>query len=569
MDQYWEKREKDFIKANLRSDADFDKEIQRHYQQAVKSINDDINRFYTNYAKREGISMSEAVKRVASEDVKGFSQRAGEMVKNKDFSDNANRRLRLYNATMRINRLEQLKSQIGLNLTEMSAGQEKAFTDKFSKAYLNEISRQAGILGEDKLVISDKMLASVVNGSYQNAMWSDRLWANQDELKGLLDNLLTQAVIQGKGPIELARQIATQMGAKAYVAQRLARTETARIQDNAQMDSFKKYGVKKVKWVAEPSACKQCRDISSYNHGIYPLDDVPMIPVHPNCRCAKAAYVEAGNLSGAKEAKEVKATNADPISTIKDKMSKINLSSASKDDIIGLGKAANSACHFDKLLGDKEQLKTALKQFREMGGQVDKETWYSRSNRTVKQQLQAAFSYYPKQWADYLQQNNQRLFAGKKARGFFVDDLVNASVTRYLPGAKRGAGVSIYSSGVRETTPYHEIGHMVDHFNPDLVRIEKEFVASRTKGEDATRLNDIFPGFGYRLSETTKKDDFINPYVGKDYKDATEVLSIGLESVFEPGKGQLKSVTNGDHIYKLITDDPEYFNLIIGLILKG
>ncbi|MFA6718615.1 MAG: hypothetical protein WCS15_06015, partial [Prevotella sp.] len=139
----------------------------------------------------------------------------------------------------------------------------------------------------------------------------------------------------------------------------------------------------------------------------------------------------------------------------------------------------------------------------------------------------------------------------------------------YLPGAKYGDGVSIYSSGVRETTPYHEIGHMVDHFNPDLVRIEKEFVASRTKGEDATRLNNIFPGFGYRLSETTKKDDFINPYIGKEYKNATEVLSIGLESVFEPGKGQLKSVTNGDYVYKLITDDPEYFNLIIGLILKG
>ncbi|MGK4178822.1 minor capsid protein [Lapidilactobacillus dextrinicus] len=296
MDQYWEKREKDWIKDNLRSDVEFDKEIKRHYQQALKNINDDINRFYVNYAKREGISMSEAVKRVASEDVKGFSKRAGEMVKNKDFSDNANRRLRLYNATMRINRLEQLKSQIGLNLTEMSAGQEKSFTDKFNKAYLNEISRQAGILGEDKLVISDEMLASVVNGSYQNATWSDRLWANQDELKGLLDNLLTQAVIQGTGPIELARRISNQMDAKAYVAQRLARTETARIQDQAQTDSFKEYGYEKIRWIAEPSACKTCLEIASENNGIYSLQDAPMIPVHPNCRCSKLAYMDRDTL---------------------------------------------------------------------------------------------------------------------------------------------------------------------------------------------------------------------------------------------------------------------------------
>ncbi len=292
MVDYWKKREDDWIKANQRSDAEFDKLIQEHYRQAVKDINNSINQFYANYAKRKNISMSEAIKRVANADVKEFSKTAAKMVANKDFSSEANRRLRLYNATMSINRLEMLKSQVGMHLTNMTAAEENELKRRLTKSYQDEIARQAGILGEDRMSISDKQLADVINSSYQNATWSERLWANQDELKGLLDNLLTQAVIQGIGPIELARRISNQMGVKTYVAQRLARTETARVQDQAQMNSFKQYGYNKARWIAEPSACKTCLGIASDNDGIYSLDDIPIIPVHPNCRCSKSAYMD-------------------------------------------------------------------------------------------------------------------------------------------------------------------------------------------------------------------------------------------------------------------------------------
>lgn len=45
---------------------------------------------------------------------------------------------------------------------------------------------------------------------------------------------------------------------------------------------------------------------------------------------------------------------------------------------------------------------------------------------------------------------------------------------------------------------------------------------------------------------------------------------MGLESIFEPGMGQVqKRNKNGDQVYKKITDDLEYLNLILGLLLKG
>lgn len=575
---YWNKRtaaERKWIAENLTNDEAFNARIQEYFDKSLTGIQKNIDSEFAKYAAYSNDSMSGSRRAVMAEDVKAYQSEAKQIVEDAqklykkkgspltyaDFSKDVNDRLKLYNATMRINRLEMLKSEIGQEMLDAHMKVNADLISKLSNDYQSEIKRQAGILGETVSKGGYTDLVKLLSQREGDYTFSQRIWINQDILKAKLDELLTAATIQGQSPLKIARklrdQVAETVNNSRYVTERIARTESARIQTQAQLDSFHKFGYGWCKWVAEPRACDVCKVISESGEGgkgIYKVDDVPDIPVHPNCRCSIAAYVDESN---------------DQVSVIKAKMSEINLSSASKDDIIGLGKQANSACHFDKIIGDKDKLKAAFAQFREMGGQVDKETWYPRSSLMVKEQLQTSFSYYPKKWADYLKQNNKRLFAGTTDRGFFVPDLVNSDLSNFLRGAHIGDGVSIYSSGSRKTTAYHEIGHMVDHFNPDLVRIEKEFVASRTKGEDATRLKDIFPGFGYNIQEITKKDDFISPYIGKEYEDSTEVLSIGLESIFEPEKGQLKSVTNGKYIYKSITDDKDYFNLIIGLILKG
>lgn len=100
------------------------------------------------------------------------------------------------------------------------------------------------------------------------------------------------------------------------------------------------------------------------------------------------------------------------------------------------------------------------------------------------------------------------------------------------------------------------------------------FIADRTKGERPVRLCDLFPETKYTDEEVVLKDDFINPYLGKLYDNATEVLSVGLESIFEPGEGHVKRFTrdkNGQRkiVYGKIQDDEEYLHLILGLLIKG
>lgn len=258
---------------------------------------------------------------------------------------------------------------------------------------------------------------------------------------------------------------------------------------------------------------------------------------------------------------------------IDDLMKDIDLKTATPNDIIKLGKAFNYRYDVAGNIGNKEKLKEMFANHREMGGVVPNNRWAKGSNRAIRQQLEEAFSYYPKEWSYMLIGSGRQMLARKHPkRGFFSEGAAKVNGREYDTKYDnyRDGYLTITATGVRKTTPYHEIGHMVEFFNKNLVRIEKEWVDQRTKGEKPTRLLDIFPDLDYAPSEIVRKDNFISPYIGKYYDNAAEVFTMGLESIFEPGMGQgQKRNKNGDKVYKKITDDPEYLNLILGLLLKG
>ena len=67
------------------------------------------------------------------------------------------------------------------------------------------------------------------------------------------------------------------------------------LQFEAQKKSIIDTGYKYVKWIAEGSACKVCREIAYKDNGydedgVYKAKEVPDIPVHPNCMCSISAH---------------------------------------------------------------------------------------------------------------------------------------------------------------------------------------------------------------------------------------------------------------------------------------
>ena len=291
--EYWAKREDEALKHYITDEKEYDKQIERIYQTQLDSIQKEIDSFYGKYASKEGISIAEAKKRVSDHDVKAFERKAKKYVEEKNFSKTANEELRLYNATMRINRLEMLKANIGL---ELIAGGEEL--EKFMGGILrgrteDELKRQAGILG--KTIKNNAQLAHTIpNASFHNATFSDRIWMNQDLLKSELSKLLQTGMIQGKNPRVLARELKKTFNTSTYNAERLMRTELARVQTEAQKQSFERNGFEQYTFLANSGCCDICQGLNGKHFKV--ADMMPgenAAPLHPHCRCSTAAYEDS------------------------------------------------------------------------------------------------------------------------------------------------------------------------------------------------------------------------------------------------------------------------------------
>ena len=313
-EQYWlnrEKQQKAYIDKNLASDEQYNKVIQAQYDSLLADINKRIDSELSKLANENGISIADMRARVSQTDIKQFEAEAkrvvaqadkmrkqGKSPKLADWSQEVNDRLRLYNATMRINRLEYLKAGIGLDMITAGLQVDSELRDKLFKDATEEQKRQAGILGENNAHIDTLAIGNIILAKTKSNNFSQRIWTNMDVLQAKLSQTIMAGITTGQSYDEMARRLKTQVSKDiqnvTYATQRIARTEAARVQTEITMNSLKRNGYDFCKWYKEPSACHDCALIGNQDNGwgkgIYKVKDVPTIPVHPNCRCAVGAY---------------------------------------------------------------------------------------------------------------------------------------------------------------------------------------------------------------------------------------------------------------------------------------
>ena len=291
--EYWKNRETEQRKHNIRDEAEYQKHIREIYQNMIDEIEKEINGFYGKYASKEGITISEARKRAAKLDIEAYARKAKKYVKEKNFSDEANAEMRLYNMTMRVNRLELLKANIGLEMIAGFDELQKFFDEKLTDRATGEFERLAGILGK---TVQDNAKAAhaIVNASFHNATFSDRIWMYQDMLKAELSNLLQTGLIRGQNPRKLAAHLRKRFGVSQSNAERLMITELARVQTEAQKQSFDRNGFDEYAFLALGTACPICRALDGKHFKaskMMPGTNAP--PMHPRCRCSTSAHMDS------------------------------------------------------------------------------------------------------------------------------------------------------------------------------------------------------------------------------------------------------------------------------------
>ena len=284
------------IEQSLKDDRKMKRELAKVYRNSAEEIQRQIDSEIMRFADKENVSMAEAKKLISKTDVEWYQDRAKRYSEQNNFSPKANKEMRRFNVTMRTSRLELLQARINLD-TVMLAWEEEQLTAKFiTEEVIKEHIRQAGILGMTvpSSTQLEKLAKAVLLSDVSGATFSDRIWANQNELRNNINQTIERALIQGRHPrnatASIKRLVRDECGMKKRAADRIAITEVARAQTIAGVEAFKKAEVDKMMWIAEPSACPTCSEMDGK---VFDINTTGLtIPAHPFCRCSYAGYVE-------------------------------------------------------------------------------------------------------------------------------------------------------------------------------------------------------------------------------------------------------------------------------------
>ena len=185
--------------------------------------------------------------------------------------------------------------------------------------------------------------------------------------------------------------------------------------------------------------------------------------------------------------------------------------------------------------------KKMLSKFRETGYNDKKavKEHFSNSRSPAVKYLAKAYECYPRKWAE-TSVNYSSLLTGMVERGYYQH------------------GVGIYLSGRDEkhiqACAFHELGHRFENVIEEIAKEEREFYDRRTEGYEVVPL-----GMAYNKDEVTRRDKFIDPYIGKEYglkgtaiDYSFELVSMGFQYAYSEPETLAKDPDMEAWIYGLL-----------------
>ena len=151
--------------------------------------------------------------------------------------------------------------------------------------YKNLYTLESGMTINIKLpILKKEFVDAAVNAKFKGELFSDRIWLNKSKMIDKLQTGLTDAM-KGDATIDkVARDIKNTFNVTAYESSRLVSTENARVQTQASYDIGKSTGVTQVMWSATLDG-KTCSEDAELDGKVFPINEAPDCPSHPNCRC--------------------------------------------------------------------------------------------------------------------------------------------------------------------------------------------------------------------------------------------------------------------------------------------
>ena len=185
-----------------------------------------------------------------------------------------------------------------------------------------------------------------------------------------------------------------------------------------------------------------------------------------------------------------------------------------------------------------EQLKSILLKVRPMGATPEQLKMQFDKPSLVRSTLEQALNCFPSDWVSESVKHGfltpQK--TPKDTRGFYTGQKILIEGKYYFDSA------------------VHEFGHRMEAVVKGLLEAEAEFYSRRTAGEKLEKLRDLTGSNDYEESEVTRKDKFLDVYVGKDYNGYYyELVSMGVQWAYTNPLLLLQDMDMAEWIFGLLT----------------
>lgn len=196
----------------------------------------------------------------------------------------------------RIDRLRALQTDLQIQLTEATRGQEtgiyKTLKDvaKVSQATTALRFKKTLDVAFDK--IASRKLEKILSSDWVGNMnWSERLWKDRELVGKKVTEILEEGIPQGKSMQEMSRELAEATNQSFNDAFRLIRTESAHVDGEVLLESFKQAQreLGYTKYIFDATIDNRTSEIcAEKDNKSYYIDEAVIgenfPPLHPNCR---------------------------------------------------------------------------------------------------------------------------------------------------------------------------------------------------------------------------------------------------------------------------------------------
>ena len=199
------------------------------------------------------------------------------------------------------NRYYDLLNLIQTELGSLGGYEKKLLEENLVKLYqdnANIINQYGNVFTP---FLDKEKIKEVVNKNWGGRAknWSDSIWSNTREVAERIRQDMMDIITTGKSYKEIGAALANDMGVRYHQAERLIRTESARVAIQSSINTYSSIGIDKVRVITAHDDRVCSEKCEEHKGDIIPIKQIEVgvnvPPFHPNCRCDIVAVWEDDN----------------------------------------------------------------------------------------------------------------------------------------------------------------------------------------------------------------------------------------------------------------------------------